>query len=253
MEIVLPLVALLTAALSAVIGMGGGILLLAAMFAFLPHAEAIPTHAAVQLASNGTRVAAFVRNVDWSTLGRFCVGVVPGMVVGAVVLGTLGMSAEREPYLKLLVGAYVLTATFLPSPRSMSTVRAHWWDFPLLGFVVGAAALTIGAIGPLIAPMFARRRFVKERLIATKATCQLLAHMMKIPAFLMIRPDLDVKRLGLVTVLMIAMVIPGTLIGKRVLKHVTDRHFVVLYRVALTVAGLKVLIVDGVLRLAVGD
>ena len=44
---------------------------------------------------------------------------------------------------------------------------------------------------------------------------------------------------------MIAVVIPGTLLGKRLLRHVTEANFAVLYRLALTAAGLKVLAWDG--------
>ncbi len=121
---------------------------------------------------------------------------------------------------------------------------AAWWGFSATGFAAGTAALTVGAVGPLIAPVFARRDFVKERLIATKAVCQLTTHVMKIPAFLLIR-DLDVPRLGGLALVMICMVIPGTLIGKRLLTHVSERHFIIAYRVALTFAGLKVLIFDG--------
>ena len=43
---ILPLVALATSMLSAIVGMGGGTLLLVALFGLLPHAEAIPAHAA---------------------------------------------------------------------------------------------------------------------------------------------------------------------------------------------------------------
>ena len=47
------------------------------------------------------------------------------------------------------------------------------------------------------------------------------------------------------------MVIPGTLIGKRILKGVPEQHFRIAFRVALTLAGLKVLIVDGLLNLPI--
>lgn len=105
-------------------------------------------------------------------------------------------------------------------------------------------------VGPLIAPLFARRDFVKDRLIATKAVCQLATHTLRIPAFIWLR-DLDLSRLGSLALLMIVMVIPGTLIGKRTLKGVPERHFRVAFRVALTVAGLKVLILDGLRHLPV--
>ena len=114
---VFAIVALLTSMLSAVLGMGGGILLLATMFCFLSHADSIPTHAAVQIASNGTRVMAFMRNVDWRALRRFVCGAVPGAMVGMYLLWVLGQPEQSEPYLKTLVGAFILVATYLPKPK----------------------------------------------------------------------------------------------------------------------------------------
>ncbi|MGD2110934.1 MAG: sulfite exporter TauE/SafE family protein [Phycisphaerae bacterium] len=248
--VILALAALVTSIISAILGMAGGMLLLATMLCFMSHGEVIPTHAAVQIASNGTRALAFVRNVDARTYGRFVLGVLPGAAIGMFLLWFLGEPGDSEPYLKTLIGVYILVATYLPKPKGDGHGRGTWWDFPLMGLVTGAAALTVGAIGPLIAPLFARRDFVKERLIATKAVCQLTTHVLKIPAFIWLR-DLDLSRLGSLALIMILMVIPGTLIGKRILKGVSERHFRTAFRVALTVAGLKVLIFDGVRNLPI--
>ncbi len=247
---VLGVVALATSMVSAILGMGGGITLLAVMLCFMSHAEAIPTHAAVQIASNGTRVFAFRKHIDVKALTRFAIGVIPGGAIGAFLLWWLGQPESSEPYLKTLIGAFILASTFIPKPKAGHEHRSHWWDFPLMGLAAGTAALTVGAVGPLIAPLFARLNFVKERLIATKATCQLLTHFMKIPAFLLLR-DLELSRLGILASIMILTVIPGTLIGKRILKGVSDRYFRIGYRVALTLAGTKVLLIDGVMQWSV--
>ena len=219
-------------------------MLLAVMLCFMSHGEAIPTHAAVQIASNGTRVLAFLGNVDRGAFGRFVLGVVPGGAVGVYLLWLLGQPEQSEPYLKTLIGAYILLSTYLPSllPASQSTSSNQ--GFVLTGLIAGTAALTVGAVGPLIAPVFARREFVKERLIATKAACQLTTHVVKVPAFLLLR-DLNVPKLSVLALVMIAMVIPGTLIGKRLLRGVHERHFRIAFRAALTLAGLKILIFDG--------
>jgi uncharacterized membrane protein YfcA len=242
--VILPVAALVTAALSGMLGMGGGMLLLAAMFCFLSHGEAIPAHAAVQLISNSTRTLAFMRHVDWHTVRRFVLGVVPGSVGGVFLVYALGMSPRTEPYLKALVGLYILTALAVPT-RSDAKRAARWWDFPLLGLVAGLAAFAVGAVGPLIAPLFARRAFAKERLIATKAVCQSLLHVAKIPVFLMLRSYPDLSGLGLVTVAMGVLVIPGTFVGKQCLRGLSERTFLMLYRLALLAAGLKLLLWDG--------
>ena len=246
--LVLAIAALLTSMVSAILGMAGGIMLLAAMFCFLSHADSIPTHAAVQIASNGTRILAFLGNVDRGALGRFLLGAVPGAILGMLLLWALGRPEASEPYLKTLVGVFILTVTYLPKWRGEEPSRGTRWDFPVIGLVAGTAALTVGAVGPLIAPIFARCGFVKERLIATKATCQLSIHLMKIPAFIFLR-DLDLSRLGLLALIMVCMVIPGTLLGKRIVKEVSERHFRIAYQVTLTLAGLKVLVIDGLANL----
>lgn len=247
----LGLVAFLTATISAILGMGGGIMLLAVMLCFLSHGEAVPTHAAVQICSNGTRVLAFIKNVDRVAYGRFLLGAVPGGVIGCVLLWLLGQPEESEPYLKMLIGAYILVTTLvLPYLRSSAPRTGGKWDFPLTGLAAGTAALTVGAVGPLIAPTFTRHNFVKERLIATKAVCQLSLHLVKIPAFILLR-DLDLKKLGLLTLVMAIVVIPGTLLGKRLLQHVPERYFRVGFRAALVLAGLKVLIFDGICNLPI--
>lgn len=245
---VLPIVALLTATLSGIIGMGGGMLLLATMFCFMSHGEAIPSHAAVQLISNSTRTVAFLRYVDWHTVGRFVLGMIPGAGLGLLLLRWLGEPRDAEPWLKSLVGVYILGSLLLPRTSKQSGAGT-WWDFPLLGLAAGTAGFTVGAVGPLIAPLFARRSFVKERLVATKALCQSFLHIAKIPGFLWLRSYENLAGLGLITLVMALLVIPGTLLGKRLLTRVSEQRFVLLYRLALLVAGVKVLVLDGVLTL----
>jgi uncharacterized membrane protein YfcA len=244
--IILAVIALLTSALSAVVGVGGGILMLAAIFSFFPHAEAIPTHAAVQVASNAMRVTVFFRQVDWSAIGRFVVGVLPGAAIGTLCLWRFGEVEASEPYLKIVVGVYVLIATYLPKPVRSEKPQGGA-PFVVIGFIAGVAALTLGAIGPVIAPVIARADYDKERLIATQATCQMISHLVKFPAFAFILGDrLDLQKLGLLAVVLMLMTVPGTLLGKRLLHRIKPRHFTIAFRAALTFAAAKLIAVDGV-------
>lgn len=248
--IVLPLAALIASIISGIIGMGGGILLLAVILSFLDHGKAIPLHAIVQLSSNTTRALAFWKSADLSAVRRFSLGMLPGTVVGTLALYFIGKIEAGEPYLKIVVGLYVLIAPFVPKSKSVGDhADSSLRGFLPIGFLAGAMALTVGATGPLIAPIFARHGYVKERLIATKAVCQMLTHLVKLPAFLILG-SFDVSASGgFLMLLMVLAVIPGTLIGKRLLKYVSPRLFVWMFKVALVVAGLKVLAVDGILQL----
>ena len=240
-------VSLMTSALSAIIGMGGGILLLATLFCFLPHGQAIPVHAVVQLASNSTRILAYLGNVDRATLLRFTLGVLPGSALGLVLLWRFGKAEASQPYLKMVVGIYILVAPFIPKGWGSHEEHDHRRGFTVLGLIAGALALTVGAVGPLIGPIFARRGFVKERLIATKAACQMVTHLIKIPAFFMLGTFAS-GELWAYALPMAVVVIPGTLLGRRLIKFVSPSAFRVMYRGALVVAGLKVLIFDGILK-----
>jgi len=248
--IVLALTALVTSVISGIIGMGGGVLLLAVMLSFLEHGEAIPLHAVVQLSSNTTRAIAFRRSADMRAVARFAAGMLPGAALGTLVLFQLGRMESGEPYLKIVVGLYVLIAPFVRVRKLSGSASdgEHRRGFVMIGFLAGVLALAVGAVGPLIAPIFARNGYLKERLIATKAACQVLTHFVKLPAFLILQ-SFDSASFGILMPLMVAAVIPGTLIGKRLLRYVSPSLFVWMFKIALVVAGLKVLIVDGILEL----
>ena len=76
---VLDAIAFFTSTLTAVIGMGGGILLISAMPGLLPAAAIIPVHGAVQLASNGSRVLLGIRHIEWRIFWPFSIGAVLGL------------------------------------------------------------------------------------------------------------------------------------------------------------------------------
>ncbi len=252
--VILALAALITSIISGIIGMGGGILLLATMLSFLPHAETIPAHGAVQLASNGTRLLVFLRHVDSKAVGRFALGALPGSLVGGLLLVWLRKDniEATEPFFKIAIGLYVLTMTFRPVKMApvadSSKSGAGGSRFTLFGFLAGTVGLTIGAIGPLIAPLFIHSGFVKERLIATKAVCQATIHLLKLPIFIA-SGLVDYAKLGELIVVMSIMVIPGTLIGKKILTRVNEQTFARLFKLSLLVAGLKVLCYDGLYNL----
>ena len=107
--IILSLVALLSSALSGLVGLGGGTILIAALFAAgLTPLEAVPLFAAVQLVSNSTRTVAYVRHVDWRAVAWFCATVIPATFVVAPFAASVDVDAVR-----LLLAGLIL-ASLLP-------------------------------------------------------------------------------------------------------------------------------------------
>ena len=69
--LIVGLAALVGSTITAVAGLGGGILLLSVLLQFLDPLEAIPVHAVIQLASNSFRAFILRHDVDWGVVGRF--------------------------------------------------------------------------------------------------------------------------------------------------------------------------------------
>ena len=166
-----------TAAFSAVVGMGGGVTLLAVMAAVLPAPIVIPLHGVVQLTSNGTRVGLMLPHVHWRIFATFMLPAVAGVAFGARFY-----VGSELPWFRPLVGIFILLYLATRSWKP-SLGRLPVWTFAPLGLVIGMVGAVLGATGPLLAPFFLRDDMNKEQVVATKAAVQIATHVAKIPAF----------------------------------------------------------------------
>lgn len=78
-----------TSMLTAVLGAGGGVLLLVLMATWIPPAAIIPVHGMIQLGSNTGRAVLTFRHIDWRVILAFAPGVVAGAALGAWLLVNL--------------------------------------------------------------------------------------------------------------------------------------------------------------------
>ncbi|MCA9256258.1 MAG: sulfite exporter TauE/SafE family protein, partial [Phycisphaerales bacterium] len=121
--VILIVAALATSALSGMLGMAGGILLLAIMFSVMDDAtEVIPLHGAVQLVSNVSRATLSWRDIAWRILGPMIAGSVAGAVVGSQLAITLPESTYQ-----FLMGAFILVFTWMPKFKSAPRVRGKFF------------------------------------------------------------------------------------------------------------------------------
>lgn len=230
--------AVVSSAVSAVVGVAGGVLLLSGMLLVLDSATAVPIHGVIQLASNSTRLLVYLRHVRWPIAIWFGVAAGPGAALGATVV-----RAVPQAWLTLVIGVFILVATHAPvpeRPRGGDVRRAY--IFAPVGFAAGFLGMLIGATGPFIAPFFLRENVLKEELVATKAFCQAVVHLWKLPAFWVIGFSFEAHAGTLA--LMVAMVVVGTFLGSRLLDRLSERAFLLLMKGALTVVALKLVLLD---------
>lgn len=217
-------------------GLAGGTLLLAVIASVIQTDFIIPLHAAVAFMSNGTRVTVFYRHIKWKVVGLFVLGMLPGAVVGINVFKMLD-----EQVIRLAMGTFILAVVFLPMQGKGK--MGGYRTFVPVGFFAGLLGIFFGSIGPLIARFFLRSDISKEELVGTKAACQAVGHLVKIPLFGMII-GANVLVYGKFLVYLGVMVVAGVLAGKLMLRRISERVFRITYRVLLAVIALRIIIVE---------
>lgn len=231
--LILGLATFFTATVSGLIGMAGGVTLLAIMTFFLEVQVIVPIHGCVQLVSNAARSAFLWRNINWSILFPFALFAPLGSFISYYFLKK---TSSEELFLipMVFVIFYVLFR-----PKNMPGLKLGRLGFATLGFTCGLLSPLIGATGPLLAPFFLRDDFSKESIIATKALAQTWTHLLKIPVFIGLAfPYLE--HLYLIGT-MAFMAILGSKYGTYLLGRMSEDIFRIIYQIALGLAALRLL------------
>ena len=220
-----------TSALTACVGVGGGIALISVMATFLPPAVVIPVHGMVQLGSNGGRAILMRRDVDRPMTLLFGIGAIVGVAAAAMVLVTL--SAKT---LQLTLGLFVLFAIWTPK---LKPSNVPYPAYVVVGSVVTFCTMFVGATGPLLAAFLSPERLGRHGVVATAAICMAIQHILKVVVFGLLgfqfAPWLFV---------LLAMVVSGflgTLSGRRVLNRIPERRFRAIFQTVITVLALRLI------------
>ena len=214
-----------TSALTAAVGIGGGLLLLTVMVSFLPPIIVLPVHGVIQLGSNGGRMAVMRQHVDWRIWRFFAIGSILGVILAGQVF--INLSVE---VLRAVLGLFVLYAVWTPKLRPSNIALK---GYTLVGIGTTFITMFVGATGPLVSSFLSPKKLGRERVVATLAACMTIQHGLKGIAFGVLgfyfQPWIPV------IVIMIATGFLGTLLGRRILKKLPERLFSRLFRIVLTV------------------
>ena len=232
--VILVVACFVTATISGILGMAGGVTLLGVMTAVLPAPVVVPLHGIVQLASNWTRTWAFRKHVRWPIFFAFMLPAVLGVAIAANIWADLELR-----WFKAWIGAFILA--FLVWRKYKPKLRhPPLWSYAVLGLAAGLLAIFVGATGPFLAPFFLRDDFDNEEVIATKAVCQTWLHLLKIPAFLALSFDYS-PYLGVLAAL-VAAVIGGTYFGKHLLSRISKERFVFWFQLVLAALAVYLIV-----------
>jgi uncharacterized membrane protein YfcA len=213
--------ALITACISGIFGMAGGLIFMGVIASFLGVAEAMVVHGAVQSVSNSYRAWLIRDNIRWDVILKIAVGAVPALALLAFVA-----YIPSKGVLFLVLG---LLPVLLWLPKDRLSFDAQIPTHAMLcGFVVTGLNLVAGVAGPALDMFFVKTDMPRHQIVATKAVTMFGSHLMKIGYFgipMMFASDLS----GLPPLWFFIAVIPfiliGTFTGTRVLKKMSDVGF----------------------------
>jgi uncharacterized membrane protein YfcA len=230
-ELALVPIVFITSCLTAVIGMGGGVLLLTLMPGLVPPAAILPLHAVTQLGSNVSRALFGWRAID--------PGIVPAFSAGALAGGWLGAGIYQGLDIQLLpafIGGFILVFTWLPLPLLRGDSQAA---LAVLGFCQTGLGMLAGATGPLGAAVLLRRNSERDWLVVNTAVYMTLNHGLRVLAYFAL--GFSYAPWWRLLAAMVLAGIIGSWVGTRLRHLVPQRDFHKWFRLLITVLALRMI------------
>lgn len=241
-----------TATISGVFGMAGGLIMKGVLVSYMPVAVSMVMHGFIQIVSNLSRSVLWRRQISWRLVGRYAVGAGAGVVVLAVINWRPG-----QTQVFFLLG---FTAMLAQVPKSVVELTVERpLQAEICGFSVQVLNTLAGVAGPLLDIFFIKTQLPRQRVVATKAATQVLAHAVKVAFWggpLLWGAGEASKGVGAFPPLwLFAAVIPlsllGTSLGAKVLDRMTDGSFRSWTKWIVTATGL-VYLGQGIANIASG-
>ena len=207
-----------TAFISGILGMAGGMILMGVLLAVMPVAAAMMLHGVIQLAANGARAWMLRHEIDRRVFNGYALGSFAAL--GAFALVQLVVS---KPVALLMLGSMPFIAWLLPKDLRLDVGRR---GHPFAcGAVCGALSLTAGISGPILDVFFMYSKMGRHAVVATKAATQSLSHTLKIAYFGVIASTATEEVTWMVCAVMVVLAILGTRASRAVLEKMDDFTF----------------------------
>lgn len=226
----LGLLMVFTALLSGIFGMAGGMVLIGVLLFLLPLPAAMVLHAVTQMASNGWRAVLWWRHIQWRMTACYLVGCAAAVGVWSLTLYVPGKATALlmlgcSPFVLRAIPARLLPATLGPGQAVMG------------GVVCMGLMLLTGVTGPLMDQLFLRSPWNRRQIVATKASCQVFGHGLKLLYFGGLIDQAGSVEPWMMGVAVVASMI-GTSLGRFVLERLSDGQFRTWAGRLITVLGL---------------
>jgi uncharacterized membrane protein YfcA len=218
-----------TSMLTAVTGIGGGMMLIAIMPGFLPAAAIVPVHAFVQLFANSSRALFGWRFLHWEFVLAF--------IAGSLIGGTIAAGIAREinlEYTPLFIAAYILFTVWGPPLKFSNPPRG---EFVIIGTVQTGLSMLVGATGPMALAALVARGLQRDALVVSGALMTTFTHLIKVLLFALLGFSFT-GYWQLIAGMSVAVIV-GALLGTHIRYRVPEALFRRILKWALTLLALR--------------
>ncbi|WP_419770153.1 MAG: TSUP family transporter [Candidatus Marinarcus sp.] len=229
LEIILGVLAFMTSTVAGIVGVGGGMMLIAILPGFLPVNALIPVHGLTQMSSNFSRAVFGYKDVQWEVLPKFLLGSVLGIALFSSILFYISLA-----YVPLFIGVYILLSLW--SERFNEKIK-RYENYVVAGFFQTGLSMVVGATGPLTMALLLKDYKDKDKVVATGAALMSITHIFKVIVFIFFG-FVFFDYIGVLT-FMICGAVAGSYAGIKLRDKVDGKKFVMVLKVLLSLLALK--------------
>lgn len=225
---------LVAGTLGGIVGFGTSIVLMPALVLVYGPRQAVPVMAVGSILANASRVAAWLKEVDWRTTLAYSATAMPAAALGARTLLVL-----PPGIIEGVLGAFFIA--MIPIRRWM--MRQHWRlnraHMAVAGAFIGYVTGMVVSTGPVSTPFFLMHGLVKGAFLATEAMSSIGIYVAKAIAFRTFGAmPLETFVQGLIVG---STLLAGAFVAKRFVSGLDPDRFRHLMDVVMLVAGLIML------------
>lgn len=231
-ELILGAITFLTSTIAAIVGIGGGMMLIVILPSFLPLNALIPIHGLTQVSSNLSRAIFGYKDVKVEVIPKFLFGSLIGISFFMGILNFISLE-----YVPLFIGVYILLSLW--SQKFNEKIK-RYENYYLAGFFQTGLSMVVGATGPLTMTLLLKDYKDKDVVVATGAVLMSITHILKIFVF-MYFGFVFFDYIGIIVAMIIGAV-TGSWVGTQFRDKIDGKKFVILLKVLLSCLAINVII-----------
>lgn len=231
-ELFLAFVTFFTSIIAALVGVGGGMILISILPSFLPTNALIPIHGLTQVSSNLSRAYFGYKDIKFEVIPKFVLGSILGIALFAGILSLISLD-----YVPLFIGVYILLSLW--SQKFNEKIKKYE-NYYIAGFFQTGLSMIVGATGPLTMTLLFKDYKDKNIVVATGAALMSITHFFKILVFAYFG-FVFFDYLFLILAMMSGAIL-GSYFGTKLRDKLDGRKFAIILKILLSILAIKLIV-----------